>query len=299
MTEEPSSFEWMIQRGTTPPPALMSKSTVTFNGETQAMTFIKHVGIPFIPKQFWHDPSLQNPEGNTVAMIATSLHIPVIYELWHHDPSLQNNDGNTVAMIAIMNGFNIEPWMQHNPNLQNNDGNTIAMLFIQKELSDPPKWMQHDPDLQDKNGNTIAMLYVAVFKDDPLHWMQGNPYIRNIKGATIRDVWMNMIKTPPPEWMKEIPYVSATHICKCCGEKVMPKWLDKNTLLCDECAKEGKEKKGMKRVYVDSLECAICRTRLKNIVVMKKCGHVFCKSCVDSWIKTSNTCPFGCKLIDD
>ena len=205
-------------------------------------------------------------------------------------------------MLALINGSKIDTWMHHDPNIQDKNGNTIAMLYLQKELDDPPKWMHHAPNIQDKNGNTIAMLYVSKMKDDPLFWMQGNPYLRNIKNATIFDVWNNIMKTLPPEWIKECPYTVITHICKCCtnNNKTFPKWMIGSTLVCDKCNedidRQDLDGSKSKRIYCEGSECPICKGKMQNIVVMNKCGHIFCRKCVDSWISTSYSCPFGCEL---
>lgn len=290
MDNEPkTSFEWMMTYGTTPPKSLMLKNITVFKGDTQAMAFIKYVSIPFIPKQFWHVPYLQNTEGKTVAMLAIEREIPIIYPIWQHDPNIQDNDGNTIAMLAISHNMNIESWMQHDPSLQDKNGNTIAMLFMQKRLMYPPKWMQHGPNIQDKNGNTIAMLFIAVFKEEPLFWMKCNPFIRNIRGATIYDVWKNIMGTIPPEWIKECPYLFIRGQCKCNHSL---NYFVNGNLLCDECANKYSNKQ---KVYYTP-ECTICRDTLKTPVVMKKCGHIFCKHCLETWIQTSNMCPFGCKL---
>ena len=57
------------------------------------MTFIKYVGTPFIPKDFWHNPSLKNSDGKTVAMLSVENNIPIIYDLWRHDPNIQDRMG--------------------------------------------------------------------------------------------------------------------------------------------------------------------------------------------------------------
>lgn len=291
------SFEWMEENGTEPPRELCLHSTVAKNGDTQAMAFIKYVCTPFIPKHFWHQPYLQNADGKTVAILCVERDIPVLYNIWQHNPNIQDNDGNTIAMIAILHDIRVEPWMRCDPNMQNKDGNTVAMVYLQRFLQDPPEWMHHNPDIQDKNGNTIAMLYVATLREEPAYWMRGKQFLRNIKHATLYDVWCNLRSDAPPEWIKQPPYTIISSICKCCAKgDVKPTHLYEHMLVCDTCAKNNDCKK---RVYYDSNECAICKSKMSSIVVMNGCGHIFCKKCVDNWLNHGNSCPFGCALAEN
>ena len=48
------------------------------------------------PRSWYHNPSLQNSEGLTVAMcLAANKIIPD--SLWHHDPSIKDKDGFPVS----------------------------------------------------------------------------------------------------------------------------------------------------------------------------------------------------------
>lgn len=289
-------FEWMMKNGTEPPKEIFRRNTHTENGDTQAMTFIKYVRTPFIPKAFWHHPYLQNNDGKTVAMLCVENDIPVIYDLWKHDPNIRDKDGNTLAMIAILHDVEIEPWMECDPNIQNKDGNTTAMLYLQRYHHNPLRWMLHDPNLQDKNGNTIAMLYVAIMREEPLFWMRGKQFIRNIKHATLYDVWRSLMPDTPPDWIKQPPYIIVSSICKCCEKgDIKPTHLFGNMLVCDKCAENNNCKN---KIFYDSNECPVCKSKISSIVVMKSCGHVFCKRCVDNWLNNGNSCPFGCKLTE-
>ena len=49
--------------------------------------------------------------------------------------------------------------------------------------------------------------------------------------------------------------------------------------------------------YKHNYECVICLSNMKpdNIAVTNKCGHIFCKNCLETWKETHNTCP-NCRL---
>lgn len=38
-------------------------------------------------------------------------------------------------------------------------------------------------------------------------------------------------------------------------------------------------------------ECYICLKYFKNFALKLPCGHLFCKECLEPWLKTNSTCP--------
>ena len=67
-------------------------------------------------------------------------------------------------------------------------------------------------------------------------------------------------------------------ICKATTTKGFP---------CKCKAKQGSDYCGR---HKDCFECPICYTTNKDKIITK-CGHSFCKSCIDKWTKSKNTCP--------
>jgi len=61
----------------------------------------------------------------------------------YHDPSIVNNNGWTIAMLCIIYNREIEPWMRHDPSIVNNNGNTIAMICLSFKRDIEP-WMYID-----------------------------------------------------------------------------------------------------------------------------------------------------------
>ena len=57
--------------------------------------------IKNLPKEFYHDPTLRNNYGWTVAMHAAGAgHIKDLPKEFYHDPTLKDEDDVTVAMYA-------------------------------------------------------------------------------------------------------------------------------------------------------------------------------------------------------
>jgi hypothetical protein len=38
-------------------------------------------------------------------------------------------------------------------------------------------------------------------------------------------------------------------------------------------------------------ECSICLTYVNDNIIKTKCGHFFCKKCIERWISKHNNCP--------
>ena len=49
--------------------------------------------------------------------------------------------------------------------------------------------------------------------------------------------------------------------------------------------------------YINQLadKCPICVDKHKNPVILENCIHIFCKKCIDGWIKAKKNCPI-CKI---
>ena len=43
--------------------------------------------------------------------------------------------------------------------------------------------------------------------------------------------------------------------------------------------------------------CAICHDILQNVTMVLSCEHVFCRTCITQWNKSSNTCPVDRKHV--
>ena len=52
--------------------------------------------------------------------------------------------------------------------------------------------------------------------------------------------------------------------------------------------------------YISQLadKCPICVDKHKNPVKLENCIHIFCKKCIDRWIKSKKNCPI-CKISSD
>ena len=78
--------------------------------------------VEIIPKWAFHNPTLTNFDGDTVAMLAASKGpINRMNPHWYHDPCLVNVNSETVAIIACLKGYiSILPdyWF-HNPLITN------------------------------------------------------------------------------------------------------------------------------------------------------------------------------------
>lgn len=44
------------------------------------------------------------------------------------------------------------------------------------------------------------------------------------------------------------------------------------------------------------INCTICLEEIKNKKELK-CGHVYCKSCINKWFETNNICPICREVI--
>lgn len=61
-------------------------------------------------------------------MILTLLNREVPRELYH-DPTIQDRWGFTVAMYQAIKRKKIDDWWVHSPVLTNSDGDTVAMIL--------------------------------------------------------------------------------------------------------------------------------------------------------------------------
>ena len=63
----------------------------------------------------------------------------------------------------------------------------------------------------------------------------------------------------------------------------------------DNNKKEEEEKENQTLInnkeFKKNFECNICLETLSRACDLQKCGHTFCKFCIEQWLKTTEKCP--------
>ena len=70
--------------------------------------------------------------------------------------------------------------------------------------------------------------------------------------------------------------------------KQMEEYVNNDTLIENQISK----------IFKASVTCPLCKDILINPLMCTKCQNVYCKKCIDDWIKIRKVCPNNCKELD-